>query len=70
MFAYVTATAAAVVIQPWALIPIAIVASLDFLASEMRRSLAAPQSFHDSCARIDYELRIKEGRSVEGYIQK
>ena len=59
MFGYTVATAAAVVFQPWALIPIAIVGSIDFLGREIRRAEAMPQSYHDECARIDAELREK-----------
>lgn len=59
MFGYTVATAAAVVFQPWALIPIVVVASIDFLGREIRRAEAMPQSYHDECARIDAELREK-----------
>jgi hypothetical protein len=59
MFGYTVATAAAVVFQPWALIPIVIVGSLDYLGREIRRAEAMPQSYHDECARIDAELREK-----------
>lgn len=59
MFGYTVATAAAVVFQPWALIPIVIVGSIDYLGREIRRAEAMPQSYHDECARIDAELREK-----------
>ncbi|MFZ1301881.1 MAG: hypothetical protein WAQ27_04900 [Candidatus Microsaccharimonas sp.] len=59
MFGYTVATAAAVVFQPWALIPIVIVGSIDYLGREIRRAEAMPQSYHDECARIDSELREK-----------
>lgn len=59
MFGYTVATAAAVVFQPWALIPIVIVGSIDFLGREIRRAEAMPQSYHDECVRIDAELREK-----------
>ena len=59
MFGYTVATAAAVVFQPLALIPIVLVGSVDFFIREIRKSEAMPQSYHDECARIDVELREK-----------